>query len=120
MVHNPTVANYGYSTVPKDIEFACAQLCANALREMVRSKMFPDLIVPIPGGGGGLGGIIQVQSHKKQTFVSFVFYILFVLVFNLLIEKGIVEKLLPFSSFLIKKIMYSKVNIVFGDCLYEW
>jgi len=42
------------------------------------------------------------------------------LIFNLLIEKEIVEKVLPLSSFLIKRIMYSRINIVLGDCLYEW
>ena len=54
------IASYGYTSVPKDIEYVAGQLCANALREMIRSKMLPDLIVPsLEADGAGLSGIMM-------------------------------------------------------------
>jgi hypothetical protein len=46
------VASYGYTSVPKDVEYVAGQLCANALREAIRSKMMPDLLVPSMEGDG--------------------------------------------------------------------
>lgn len=52
--------DHGYTSVPDDVSYVCGQLCANMLREMVRSKMMPDLIVPIleVGQARGLGAIM--------------------------------------------------------------
>jgi len=54
------VGTYGYGTVPTDISYIHAQVCANALRETVRSKMMPDLIVPLleAEGARALGAIL--------------------------------------------------------------
>lgn len=41
------VADYGYSSVPADVSYVCASICAGAIREIVRSKMVPDLITQL-------------------------------------------------------------------------
>ena len=38
---------WGYGTYPHDIQYVTAQLCANALNDMVRRRMLPDLVTPI-------------------------------------------------------------------------
>jgi len=40
------VASYGYTSVPTDVQYVCAELCASMLRQILRSRMMPDLIVP--------------------------------------------------------------------------
>ena len=52
------IGTWGYGTYPHDIQYVTAQLCANALREMIRSEMMPDLITPIlESGQGSVGGL---------------------------------------------------------------
>jgi len=52
------IGTWGYGTYPHDIQYVTAQLCSNALREMIRSEMMPDLITPIlETGQGSLGGL---------------------------------------------------------------
>ena len=52
------IGTWGYGTYPHDIQYVTAQLCANMLREMVRSEMMPDMITPIlESGQGSVGGL---------------------------------------------------------------
>lgn len=57
--------SWGYTSVPDDIEYVTAQICANFLTEMIRSLMLPDLITPILTGGGDVG--ILFRSPKVLT-----------------------------------------------------
>ena len=41
------IGTWGYGTYPHDIQYVTAQLCANALNDMVRRRMLPDLVTPI-------------------------------------------------------------------------
>ncbi len=47
--------SYGYVSLPSDIQFACAQLVANMLSDMVRRKVYPDLFMPMTANGGDAG-----------------------------------------------------------------
>lgn len=73
------VVNYGYASVPDDVAYVCAQLCANMLRETVRSKMMPDLIVPtLEREGAGLTTLLRTPniftSELKTTLNQYVRY----------------------------------------------
>ena len=57
--------SWGYASVPDDIRYVDAQICANLLTEMVRSRMLPDLITPILTGGGDVG--VLFSSPKVLT-----------------------------------------------------
>lgn len=69
------VGTWGYGTysalgviseaVPHDIQYCCAQVCSNALTEMVRRRMLPDLITPIMEGGGAVH--LLFRSPKVLT-----------------------------------------------------
>ena len=73
------VGTYGYSSVPGDVSYIHAQVCANALREMVRSKMMPDLIVPLmeAEGASSLGAILAspriFTSELKGMLKNYVY-----------------------------------------------
>lgn len=56
---------YGFTSVPDDIKYVTAQLCANAVTEMVRKRMLPDLVVPVLTGGGDVG--VLFNSPKVLT-----------------------------------------------------
>lgn len=56
--------SYGYVTMPKDIEFVTAQLCANILADIVRRKMAPDLFANILASAGP-------QSYQSQFSTLF-------------------------------------------------
>lgn len=57
--------SWGYIAIPEDIEYVTAQICANFLTEMVRTRMIPDLITPILTGGGDIG--ILFRSPRVLT-----------------------------------------------------
>jgi len=59
------VGTWGYASVPDDVRYAAAQICANLLTEMIRSRMLPDLITPILTGGGDVGALFR--SPKVLT-----------------------------------------------------
>lgn len=42
--------SYGYTSIPKDINYVCAQICANVLMDMVRRRMAPDLFSSVMEG----------------------------------------------------------------------
>jgi len=44
--------SWGYISVPHDIQMVTAQICVNALREAIRTRMLPDLITGVMEGGG--------------------------------------------------------------------
>jgi len=71
------VADYGYTSVPSDVSFVCAMLCAGVLREMVRSKMLPDKIVPLLEAGGSVTGLMGsprvFTEELKQMLRNYVF-----------------------------------------------
>jgi len=50
---------------PHDIQYVTAQICSNALTEIIRRKMIPDLITPVLTGGGDVG--ILFSSPKVLT-----------------------------------------------------
>lgn len=58
-------ARFGYGTVPHDIQYVCAELCANILADMVRRRMLVDLVTPIMEGGGNIG--VLFRSPKVLT-----------------------------------------------------
>jgi hypothetical protein len=49
--------SYGYASMPKDISYVCAQICANVLLDMVRRRMAPDLFASVMQGGGQVGSL---------------------------------------------------------------
>jgi len=71
---------YGYSSVPEDIQYVTAELCAGALRHMVRSKMMPDMIAPtLEEGSGRLFGAIMASpkvftSEVKDMLTKYCYY----------------------------------------------
>jgi len=73
-------ASYGYTSVPSDVEYVCGALCAGALREMVRSKRVPDLIVGLMEAEGAtvLGAIMGnpriFTKELKELLDKYVFY----------------------------------------------
>lgn len=58
-------ARFGYGTVPHDIQYVCAQLCSNMLSDMVRRRMFADLMTPIMEAGGDIS--ILFRSPRVLT-----------------------------------------------------
>lgn len=50
--------SHGYASMPKDIEFVCAALCANILNDMVRRKVYPDIFMAIAQAGGDAGALM--------------------------------------------------------------
>jgi hypothetical protein len=73
------VADYGYATVPQDVAFVCGQICAGALREIVRSKMVPDLITQLmeSEGAGGLSAVLAMPriftKENKEMLDKYVY-----------------------------------------------
>lgn len=61
--------SYGYSSLPSDIEFACAQLCANVLSDMVRRKVYPDLFMPMSANGGE-AGVLMANPKVFTTAIK--------------------------------------------------
>jgi hypothetical protein len=59
------VTSYGYTSVPADIEYVTAELCAGVLRQLVRSKMVPDLIAPLLSAGANPFGLSAILSSPK-------------------------------------------------------
>ena len=57
------VAEWGYSAVPDDVRVVTALLCANFLREMIRSRLLPDLVTPILTAERGAVGVLF--AHPK-------------------------------------------------------
>jgi hypothetical protein len=74
------VASFGYRSVPSDVEYVCGALCAGVLREMVRSKRVPDLLVGIleTETSTALGAIISnprvFTKELKELLNKYVYY----------------------------------------------
>jgi len=64
------IATFGYGTIPHDIQYCTAQLCAHILADMVRMRKMPDLITPILEGGGNLNMLFRspkvLTSNEKE------------------------------------------------------
>ena len=64
------VARFGYGTIPHDIQYVTAQLCAHVLADMVRMRKMPDLITPVLEGGGNLNMLFRspkvLTSNEKE------------------------------------------------------
>ncbi len=56
---------WGYTSIPDDIRYVAAHICANLLTGMIRSRMLPDLITPVLTGGGDVG--VLFSSPKVLT-----------------------------------------------------
>ncbi|GAF75875.1 unnamed protein product, partial [marine sediment metagenome] len=52
-------ARFGYGTIPHDIQYVTAQLCAHIIADMVRMRKMPDLITPVLEGGGNLNMLFR-------------------------------------------------------------
>jgi hypothetical protein len=52
--------SYGYASVPKDVMYACGQLCANFLNDIVRRRNAPDLFM----------SVLQNKSEKGMSLSS--------------------------------------------------
>ena len=61
------VGTWGYSTVPHDIQYVTAQISANALNEMIRSRMMPDIIAASLTGSQPMDerGIVSILRSPK-------------------------------------------------------
>jgi len=59
------VCDWGYRTIPHDIQYVTAQICSNAVTEIIRRRMLPDLITPVLTGGGDVG--VLFSSPKVLT-----------------------------------------------------
>jgi len=63
-------ARFGYGTIPHDIQYVTAQLCAHVLADMVRMRKMPDLITPVLEGGGNLNMLFRspkvLTSNEKE------------------------------------------------------
>lgn len=68
---------WGYASVPDDIRYVAAQLCANMLTGMIRSRMLPDLISPILAGGGDVGALFSspkvLTQNEKEILSRYIF-----------------------------------------------
>lgn len=68
---------WGYASVPDDIRFVAAQLCANTLTGMIRSRMLPDIITPILTGGGDVGALFSspkvLTKSEKEILSRYIF-----------------------------------------------
>lgn len=64
------VARFGYGTIPHDIQYVTAQLCAHVIADMVRMRKMPDLITPVLEGGGNLNMLFRspkvLTSNEKE------------------------------------------------------
>ena len=73
------ICNYGYASVPDDVNMVCALIGANFLRQMLRSKTMPDMITPLmeAGGGASLGAIMAspviFTKELKNLLLPYVF-----------------------------------------------
>jgi len=72
------VLNYGYASVPTDVELACAEYVANMLLELVRRKMIPDLIAQdLTREGGGATSLFRSSKvftkEIKETLNKYVY-----------------------------------------------
>jgi len=69
--------SWGYTSIPDDIEYVTAQICANLLTEMIRSLMLPDLITPILTGGGDIGILFRgpkvLTANEKEILSKYRF-----------------------------------------------
>ena len=63
-------ARFGYGTIPHDVQYVTAQLCAHVLADMVRMRKMPDLITPVLEGGGNLNMLFRspkvLTSNEKE------------------------------------------------------
>jgi len=63
--------SYGYATLPDDVSYVCAQLCANILLDMVRRKMAPDLFASaMAGGEGGFSSLFAMPNIFQPQLKS--------------------------------------------------
>lgn len=64
------IGTWGYGTYPHDIQYVTAQLSANALREMIRSEMMPDMITPILETGQGSVGALSALFRSPRVLTK--------------------------------------------------
>lgn len=73
------VADYGYTSVPTDVEFVCASISANMLQYMLKSKLMPDFVLPSLEAGRLAATLMSspqifTAEHKamlgKYTFIQ--------------------------------------------------
>lgn len=57
------VLNYGYTEVPADLEYACAQLVANALIDLVRRKILPQMVAQVMQAEGGNASLLFASPY---------------------------------------------------------
>ena len=57
------VLTYGYTSIPADIEYACAQLVANVLIDLVRRKILPDMVAQAMQAQGGNANMLFASPH---------------------------------------------------------
>lgn len=71
-------ARFGYGTVPHDIQYVTAQLCAHVLADMVRMRKMPDLVTPVLEGGGNLNMLFRspsvITKNEKEIMNKYRFH----------------------------------------------
>ena len=54
--------SHGYVSVPPDIQYVTAQLCANVLNDMVRRKVYPDVFMQMASSGGDANALMASSA----------------------------------------------------------
>jgi hypothetical protein len=57
------ILSYGYTEIPADIEYACAQLVANVLIDLVRRKILPDMVAQAMQAQGGNANMLFASPY---------------------------------------------------------
>lgn len=66
-------ARFGYGTIPHDIQYVCAELCAHVLADMVRMRKLSDLVTPVLEGGGNLNMLFRspkVLTENEKSILN--------------------------------------------------
>ena len=64
------IGTWGYTSVPNDIQYVTARMCANVIGEMLRMRNLPDLVKSIMDGSGALAPlfynpVIMTRNEKE-------------------------------------------------------
>lgn len=63
--------SYGYTSIPKDVEYVTAQITSNVLANMVKQNVVPDLMVAMVGnntqGAGGINQLFAAPNVFPET-----------------------------------------------------
>ena len=64
------IGTWGYNTVPDDIRYVTARMCANVLGEMLRMRNLPDIVKSVMDGSGGLAPLFYNPVLHRTLLVD--------------------------------------------------